>query len=69
MTMNKEEQLIEIMVDILEMDEVTLETELIDWDSIAMISFIADVGDTFDVEISTDELRDAETVADLFKLI
>lgn len=67
--MNKEEKLLEIIAEILEIDDVTLATDLDPWDSLAMISFIAEAGEAFECAISPEILREAKIVSDLMKII
>jgi len=67
--MTKEEKLFEIVEDILEIEGVTLDTELIQWDSLAMISFIAEASEAFECEIAPQDLRNAEIVRDLMVLV
>lgn len=67
--MSKQEELSEIVAEILEIDEVNLDTILDPWDSIAMISFIAEAGEAFDCAISPEDLREAKKVSDLLELV
>lgn len=67
--MSKDQKLKEIIADILEMDTVTPDTVLDPWDSLAMISFIAEAGEEFECNISPEDLREAKTVSDLMKLV
>ena len=70
--MNKEE-LVELVEKILEARAGTLETNSklneVDWDSIAMLSFISEVDSRLGVELNLDKLVTAETVGDLWSLI
>jgi acyl carrier protein len=59
---------------LLEMDagSLSLETQIKDletWDSLAFVSFLAIADSTFGMKVSPDELRKAETIADLMKLV
>ncbi len=67
--MSKEQKLIEIIADILELEDVTLETALDPWDSLAMISFIVEASEAFECEISPEDLREAKIVNDLTSLV
>lgn len=67
-----EKALLELVAEILEVevDEVSLTDELdaVGWDSLANISFIAEVDEATGVTIEADELANAKTVADLHAL-
>ncbi|MBS0025609.1 acyl carrier protein [Microbacterium paraoxydans] len=67
-----EKALLELVAEILEVevDEVALTDELdaVGWDSLANISFIAEVDEATGVTIDADELANAKTVADLHAL-
>ena len=55
-----------------ESGSVSLETSIKNlekWDSLAFVSFLAMADSTFGVKVSPDELRKAETIADLMKLV
>ena len=39
------------------------------WDSLAFVSFLAIADSTFGVRVAPDDLREAQTVADLFDLV
>lgn len=39
------------------------------WDSLAFVSFLAIADSTFGVKVAPDDLRKAQTVADLFNLV
>lgn len=70
--MSKEQKLKKILANILEIDNVTLDTVLDSrgsWDSLAMISFIAEAGEAFECAISPEDLREAQTASDLLKLV
>ena len=63
---------LDLVAEILEVgtDEVALTDELdaVGWDSLANISFIAEVDEAIGVSIDADELANAKTVADLHAL-
>lgn len=67
-----EKTLLELVAEILEVDagEVALAQELeeLGWDSLANISFIAEVDEAVGVSIDADDLAGAKTVADLLAL-
>ncbi|MBN6190229.1 acyl carrier protein [Aneurinibacillus sp. BA2021] len=67
-----EKALLELVAEILEVevDEVALTDELdaVGWDSLANISFIAEVDEAIGVTIDADELANAKTVSDLHAL-
>ena len=67
------EALLELVALILEVEEgtVALSDNLaeIDWDSLSNLSFIAEIDERLGVSIDADELANAETVADLQKLV
>lgn len=67
--MNEQEKLLEI-ADILEMDADELSTdtileELETWDSVAILSFISVMNDSFDKFPNASEIRAYKTVGDL----
>lgn len=68
-----EKTLLDLVAEILETDvaDVSMadELEALGWDSLANISFIAEVDDAVGVTISADELANAVTVADLQALV
>lgn len=68
-----ETALVQLVAEILEVDvsEVALTDELesLGWDSLANISFIAEVDSVAGVAIEADALADATTVADLHTLV
>lgn len=71
--MNKKEFLTELE-DILEVDEGTLSfdqqvSELEDWDSLAVISFIAMADENFDVILDGEQLLGVRTIDDLYALV
>lgn len=64
-----EKEKIAMLEEMMELDEGTLtpQTELVDlveWDSIAVISFIALVDDEFDKTIKGSQIKEFKTVAD-----
>ena len=68
------EKKIELLEDMLELDSGTLTPETVldsleEWDSIALISFIAIVDDEFDKVIKGSVLKEQKTVADLMALM
>jgi acyl carrier protein len=71
--MSKENQLLEIVAEILELeiDEVTLETELdeANWDSLAVVSFIAEADSEFGKILSPKDVSSVESVKGLLELI
>lgn len=69
--MGKTQKLLEIVADIIEIDDVTLETQLDDesWDSLAVVSFISEADNEFDKVVSPTEVNKATKVADLLELI
>lgn len=71
MTSEKKIELLEEMLD-LEVGTLTPDTVLKDmeeWDSIALISFIALMDDEFEREISGNVIKEQKTVADLMALM
>ena len=71
--MSKENQILEIVAEILEveLEEVALTTELDEdsWDSLAVVTFISEIDSTFDQVISPSAVNKVETVADLIALV
>ncbi|WP_217540418.1 acyl carrier protein [Vibrio metschnikovii] len=69
--MSIENKLLEIISDILEIDDVTLGTELNEenWDSLAVVTFISEADNEFDKVVSPSEVNKATKVADLLELI
>lgn len=71
--MSKENQLLEIVAEILELEveEVTLETELdeANWDSLAIVSFIAEADSEFDKVLSPKDVSSVTSVKGLLDLI
>jgi acyl carrier protein len=69
--MNKETKLLEIVAEVLEVDCVTLETELNDdnWDSLAIVTFISETDSAFDVILSPEAVGKVKNVAELAALI
>jgi acyl carrier protein len=67
-----EKAFLELVAEILEVevDEVAMADELdaVGWDSLANISFIAEVDEAVGVTIDADELAAAKTVSDLHAL-
>lgn len=69
-----DEQKIKTIEEILDLEEGTLTKETIlkdleDWDSVAIISFIAMMDDEFDKIVKGSVVREQKTVADLMALM
>lgn len=66
-------ELIELVAEILEVEteKLSLSDRLddIDWDSLSNLSFIAEIDERLGLSISADALAEAETVADLHRLV
>ncbi len=71
--MSKENKLIEIVAEILEIDadNVSLKTELdeVKWDSLAVITFISEVDSEFEMVVSPQKVSEVRSVQELFELI
>lgn len=71
--MNKEQQVLEIIAEILEVDasELTLDSPLDEtvWDSLAVVTFISEIDSIFDQIISPKKAGTVKTVADLLELV
>jgi acyl carrier protein len=69
--MSNTQKLLGIVADILEVDEVTLDTELNEenWDSLAVVTFISEADNEFDKVVSPSEVNKVAIVADLLELI
>lgn len=69
--MNNVNQLLEIVAEILEVDDVSLETILNEenWDSLAVVTFISEADNEFDKVVSPSEVNKVTKVADLLELI
>ncbi|MGF1747123.1 phosphopantetheine-binding protein [Vibrio cionasavignyae] len=69
--MSNTQQLIEIVAEIIEIDDVTLDTELNEdnWDSLAVVTFISEADNEFDKVVSPSEVNKVTKVADLLELI
>ena len=71
--MSKETKLIEIVAEILEceLEEVSLETELNEdiWDSLSVVSFMAEADSEFGKTLSPTEVVAVKSVRDLLDLI
>jgi acyl carrier protein len=64
------EHLIEILD--IELEDLDMELEFSDmeeWDSLAQLSFIAMAQDEYNVNVSSEQLKNAKTFADLHKLV
>ncbi|MBY6198455.1 acyl carrier protein [Vibrio hangzhouensis] len=61
------EQILELVKEVLELDDITLETELDDdtWDSLAVVTYIALANDRYGLVLSPEKVIAAETVKDL----
>lgn len=65
------QSLLQLVAEILEVDEAS-ETKSLEeqgWDSLANLSFIAEVDERLGAEIDADELAKAQTVDDLLALV
>ncbi|PTP03440.1 hypothetical protein CWN88_08530 [Vibrio splendidus] len=69
--MSNVNQLLEIVAEILEVDDVNLDTELNEenWDSLAVVTFISEADNEFDKVVSPSEVNKVTKVADLLELI
>lgn len=71
--MSKEAKLLEIVAEILEceLEEVSLETELNEdiWDSLSVVSFMAEADSEFGKTLSPTEVVEVKSVKDLLDLI
>lgn len=65
------QKLLDIVSEIIEMDDVTLDTELNEgnWDSLAVITFISEADNEFDKVVSPSQLTKVTKVSDLLELI
>ncbi|MCK7630244.1 acyl carrier protein [Shewanella putrefaciens] len=61
------EQLVELVKEVVELDDITLETELDDelWDSLAVVTFISLVNERFDIVVPAEKVITASVVKDL----
>lgn len=68
--MNQEE-LLEVVAEVLEVDSVELSDDLEDrgWDSLATLTFIAEIDERTGISIDADTLSDAKLVSDLLPLV
>lgn len=68
----KSEDFIKQLVELMDTDaEINLSTKLADvedWDSLSMVSFFSFCNTTLKRHVTPDEIKAAQTVADLFKL-
>ncbi|MGU5708812.1 phosphopantetheine-binding protein [Aeromonas hydrophila] len=64
-------KLLEIVSEIIEIDDVTLDTELNEgnWDSLAVITFISEADNEFDKVVAPSQLAKVTKVSDLLALI
>jgi acyl carrier protein len=71
--MSKQSQILEIVAEVLELevDEVNLNTKLDEdnWDSLAVVSFIAEIDSNFDQILVPADVRDVKKVSDLVVLV
>ena len=69
--MSDTQKLLEIIAEIIEIEEVTLDTELNEenWDSLAVVTFISEVDNEFDKVVSPSAVNKVAKVADLLELI
>ena len=69
--MSNVNQLLEIVAEILEVDDVSLDTTLNEenWDSLAVVTFISEADNEFDKVVSPSEVNKVTKVADLLELI
>jgi acyl carrier protein len=69
----EQSEFVALVAEILEVDPATVSLtdslDDIDWDSLANISFIAEIDTRFNAQIDADELAKASTVADLKTLV
>lgn len=65
------DDLLALVAEILEVDSVELTDNLEDkgWDSLSSLSFIAEIDERVGIEVSADDLADAELVSDLQTLV
>jgi acyl carrier protein len=69
------DKFIEKFADAIEIDDASVlnaDTEfklLAEWSSLSALSIIAMVDEEYDVEINGQDIRNCETIADLFKLV
>ena len=67
------EQFIEKMADMLDAEEeITMDTvldELDEWDSLSFVSFLAMANAAYGKKLNATDVKNAETVADLYELI
>ena len=66
-------EFLEKMVDILDCEEElnmdTVLAELEEWDSLGILTFLAEMGPNAKAPIKADDVKKAETIADLFALL
>jgi len=69
----EQQAFIELVEEILEVDQgavaLTNTLDELDWDSLANITFMAEVDSRLQLTVDADQLASSETVADLFELI
>lgn len=69
--MSKENQILTIIAEILEVDTVSPETELNEenWDSLAVVTFISEIDSNFEQILSPTNVNKASSVSDLLELV
>ena len=69
--MSKENTILKIIAEILEIEEITLSTKLDEdsWDSLAIVSFISEIDSEFDQVVSPSAVNEVKIVADLIALV
>ncbi|HBF45942.1 MAG TPA: acyl carrier protein [Shewanella frigidimarina] len=71
--MSKQSQILEIVAEILEIevDKIELDTVLDEdsWDSLAVVTFIAEIDTNFDQVVSPSDVGSAKKVLDLVNLV
>ncbi|MBQ7705044.1 MAG: hypothetical protein IJT73_06440 [Selenomonadaceae bacterium] len=68
-----EKEFLKMLADLIDTEKIlTLETKLAEieeWDSLSFISFLSHCNSKLGKNLTPDELKTAETVADLFKFV
>jgi acyl carrier protein len=72
--MFEKSKFINLLEGVLELDDGELKgdenlNDLIDWDSLSIMGFIAMADENYDVTISTDELANCENIEDLIDIV
>lgn len=69
----KQEEFIEFVASVLDVDAIDLEMasnlEVLGWDSLSSLAFIAKVDEVMQLSIDADVLSNAVTIQDLFRLV